>query len=72
MLIGNEALIDTTQGIHKVLQDALGLHQDLGKLLQRMPTAELLSVMHHNLNEMSAITSNRLAMIEMTQPLRSA
>jgi hypothetical protein len=40
--IGNEALIDAAEGIYESLQNALGLHYDLRKLLQGTPTAELL------------------------------
>jgi len=42
--ISDEALIDATQGIHKSLQNFLCLHHDLGKLLQRTSTLELLSI----------------------------
>jgi hypothetical protein len=45
--IGNEALIDAAEGIHESLQNALGLHYDLRKLLQGTPTAELLCIVDH-------------------------
>jgi hypothetical protein len=48
--IGDEALIDATQGIHESLQNDFGLQRDLGKLLQRTHTLEFLGIVDNDLD----------------------
>jgi hypothetical protein len=53
--IGDEALIDATQDIHKALQDVLGFQRDPGKLLQRAPTLQRLGIVHDHLDAKRAL-----------------
>jgi hypothetical protein len=53
--ICDEALIDATQDIHESLQNVLGMHHDLGKLLQRAPTPEFLGIVDDNLDAKHAL-----------------
>ena len=49
-LLRDEAWIDARECIHKTLKDALQTGNDLGKLLQRSSTVQLLGVVSHRLN----------------------
>src|ERR1700692_1236301 len=53
--ISDETLIDAAQGIHKSFQNFLGLHHDPGKVLQRTPALELLSMVDDDLDAKHAL-----------------
>jgi hypothetical protein len=53
--IGDEALIDGTQGMHKSLQNVPGSQEDLGKFLYLASTLELLGIVNNDLDAKHAL-----------------